>query len=213
MCGCGLAWCWGKTEPLTTLFFCPVSGLFPQSLLVSQHRLSVANTHPSCTISVFNTESFPRSPLPRQVNTQVFAEIKKKKKKQKAPRQPQQPVFNEWKTRCDIVEGTTGLISERVHDVSKSMSPRQAWKKKGKKKRDAETTQLTECHLAGFAQLWVVSLFHLLVGQDLFQSSCQEHVFRLFALKHVAPEFGARCAWSQWGGSGVGERACSRLER
>lgn len=65
--------------------------------------------------------------MPRQVNTQVFAEIKKRKK---APRQPQQPVFNEWKIRCDIVEGTTGLMSERVHDVSNSMSPRQALKKK-----------------------------------------------------------------------------------
>lgn len=60
-------------------------------------------------------------------------------------------------------------------------------------KCDAKTTQLTQSDLTGFAQLRVMRLLHLLVGQDLFQSSCQEHVFRLFALKHVAPEFGARC--------------------
>lgn len=65
---------------------------------------------------------------------------------------------------------------------------------------DAKTAELTQCHLAGFAQLRVVSLLHLLVGQDLFQSSCEEHVFRLFALIHVAPESGARCAWSQGDG-------------
>lgn len=44
--------------------FCFPPSVWPvlASLLVSQHRLSVANTQPSCTISVFNTESFPRSP-------------------------------------------------------------------------------------------------------------------------------------------------------
>lgn len=106
--------------------------------------------------------------------------------------------FIKWETNTATLLQENRLISERVHDVSKPLSPTEL-------KCDVKTTQPTQCHLAGFAQLRMVSLFHLLVGQDLFQSSCEEHVFRLFALKHVATEFGARCAWTRGG--------CSRLDR
>lgn len=50
--------------------------------------------------------------------------------------------------------------------------------------KDRQT--LTQRHLAGFAQLRVMRLLHLLVGQDLLQSAREEHVLGLLALVHVS---------------------------
>lgn len=97
--------------------------------------------------------------------------------------------------------GEHGAAQRRVPVAAEPVNEwKAAWRvyiNDGKMSRSVQTAQLTECHFTGFAQLGVMSLLHLLVGQDLFQSSCQEHVFCLFALKHDAPEFRARCAWSQ----------------
>lgn len=68
--------------------------------------------------------------------------------------------------------------------------------------------RLTEGHLASFAQLGVMRLLHLLVGQDLLQGPGQEHVFRLLPFIHGRDRAGGGQGWGgQW------ERGTGRSRR
>lgn len=106
------------------------SGVRPASTppLVSQHRWSAASTHPSCTISVFYTESSPRSTTPRRFYL-CRSQMGRKKKhthwktisvdrvrlKKKAPALPK---------HCASVAESPVNKWKGLHDVSKSMSPK-----------------------------------------------------------------------------------------